>query len=470
MTILQIDVSVSDAPKYLAIADAISEAIDSGKLAAGEKLPPQRNLAYDVGVTLGTVTRAYQEIKRRGLVGGEVGRGTYVLDPATATHPIFEKGPFHQPQTEGSSSDVLDFMIAAPVSGMAGKMLSQTLAEISQEPDLNILTHYYPNRDIPHHLDAGVKWISQTGIQTTADQIGITNGSQHGICMALSAIARPGDTILTEELTYPGFIQIARHFGYNLHPVAMDEDGLLPDALEAACKQSKARSLYCIPTLHNPLITTMPNKRRAEIVAVARKYDLSIIEDDIWGLLDEERQTPLMMLAPERTIYVTGLSKAMAGGLRIGYIHGPKHIMPAIHASIRANSWMTAPLMSEIAARWIFDGTGDALNKWQRQQSEKRVNIAQELLQGYKMKFNPGACNIWLELPPTWRASELLQEARQHGLAFKTAETFTVGMAPAPHAIRLCLGSSNTEDDVITGLTRIKALLDQGPTASHAVF
>ena len=377
---------------------------------------------------------------------------------------------FNKASEEDSQASSLDFTLATPVSGMAGSKLAEILAEISKEPDLNILTHYHPGRDITHHLEAGVKWIAQAGIVATPDQIAITNGSQHGISMSLSCVAQPGDTILTEYLTYPGFIQIAKQFGCILHPVAMDDEGLIPDSLEAACQQTKPRVLYTMPTQHNPLTVTMSEDRRKKIVEICRKYDLTIIEDDIWSPLPTASYTPLAKLAPERTVYVSGLSKAIAGGLRIGYVHAPGHLISAIRAAIRANSWMTAPLMSEIATRWINNGVAAELTLWQQQQSRRRDQIARGILKGFNFKSNPMICNIWLELPEPWRASEFLQSAKTRGVRFMTAETFTIGLSPPPQAARICLGGSKSENDVIRGLTILRDLLIAGPDSSVGVF
>lgn len=464
MTMWMPDISSNSGPKYLAIANAIATAISEGHLQPGEKLPPQRNLAYDLGVTLGTITRAYQEATRRGYVDGEVGRGTYVLDPLHATTPA---GNF---MISGSISDNdLDFSLATPAIGKASETLSHTLAEINQAGNLDALTDYQRNTGHPDHLAAGAQWVSSFGLNAPLDHIAITNGAQQGIFLSLMTVARPGELILTEALTYPGVVHLANQLGYQLQGVPMDEKGISPDALEDICKRRSPKALYIMPTLQNPTTITMPEERREQIAAIARTHDLFIIEDDIWGSLPEAPPPPLSSFAPERSFYVSGLSKCMAGGLRVGYVLAPASRAQALRGMVRLNNWMTAPLMAEIARRWITDGTGDELIRWQRNQARFRTQMATETLASQIMRSDPAAFHVWLELPQPWRGNAFRSEAERAGVRLASGEAFVVGRDAAPHALRICLGGAKTNADVKKGLDIISDILDARPDSGFAL-
>ncbi|NQW00364.1 MAG: PLP-dependent aminotransferase family protein [Rhodospirillales bacterium] len=461
MTIWTPDISRASGPKYLAIANAIASAISDGSLQPGEKLPPQRNLAYDLGVTLGTITRAYQEATRRGYVDGEVGRGTYVLEATTPAGNFMTGTPI--------SANEMDFSLATPALGRAGAFLSETLAELSRAGNLDALTDYQRNTGHPDHLAAGASWISSFGLAAPVDQVAITNGAQQGIFLSLMTVARPGELILTEALTFPGVIHLANQLGYRLQGVAMDKDGIRPDALEEICRRAAPKALYTMPTLHNPTTLTMPAERRQQIAAVARKYDLFIIEDDIWGSLPESPPRPLSAYAPELSFYICGLSKCMAGGLRVGYVLAPPSRAQTLRGMVRLNNWMTAPLMAEIARRWISDGTGQELIKWQRQQARTRSELAISALDGFTLHADPAAFHVWLELPAPWRGDAFRLEAERKGVRLASGEAFVVGRDAAPHALRICTGGAKSADDVSRGLNIITGILHERPNSGFAL-
>jgi DNA-binding transcriptional MocR family regulator len=451
MTIWTPDISQRSGPKYLAIATAIADAIGEGTLAAGEKLPPQRNLAYDIGVTLGTVTRAYDEIKRRGLVDGEVGRGTFVLPkPGHKTETFF--------RPKAADSNVIDFTHATPVSGRAGKELARTLADLCRDADLNALMDYQILSGRPEHLAAAASWLKQGGIKATADRITLTSGAQHGILISLMALTRPGDTILAEELSYPGFIHVVRQLGLKLEPVAMDAQGLIPDALEEAARRTGAKMLYCIPNIQNPTTRTMSEQRVRDIAERARALNLQIMEDDVWGGLSTRESPPLIEFAPERVFHITSLSKTMAGGLRVGYVLSPSDQVEQLRNAVRLSNWMTPPLMAEIARRWIEDGTGNELANWQRQSARKRLDYAAKVLQGQSFAYHPAGHFIWLDMPLTWRAADFKATAEARGVLVPSAESFIVGRQAAPHAIRIAIGTHNA--DAATSAKGIDILAD----------
>lgn len=458
MTIWTPDITRRSGPKYLAIAAAISEAIGEGTLAAGTKLPPQRNLAYDIGVTLGTVTRAYDEIKRRGLADGEVGRGTFVLPRSgKRTESFFRPKP--------ADTNLIDFTHATPLGGRAGRELARTLAEICREADLDSLMDYQILSGRREHLLAGASWLGQGGIKASPQRITLTSGAQHGILISLMALTRPGDTVLAEELSYPGFIHAVRQLGLKLEPVAMDDQGLIPEALEEAARRTGAKFLYCIPNIQNPTTRTMSERRVEDIANLASALDLQVLEDDVWGGLNKREAPPLVAFAPQRVFHITSLSKTMAGGLRVGYVLSPEQYVEQLRTAVRLSNWMTPPLMAEIARRWIEDGTGNELSNWQRKNAGKRLQYAVKALAGQTFAYHPAGHFIWLEMPLSWRAADFKAAAEARGILVPSAESFMVGRQAAPHAIRIAIGTHNADDATAAKGIDILADILKSPTS-----
>lgn len=453
-------------PKYLRIADAIEDAIQAGVLKADTKLPPMRNLAYDLGVTLGTVSRAYQEAERRGMVSGEIGRGTYVKGD----------GRYPQPQAPrafalgGQRDNGINLSMAVPPLGDGGNHLVKTLKQIADDPALaSELVDYQPHSGLVRHRQAGVDWAARVGVKTNVNSVTLTNGTQHAIMISLMALTRPGDTVLTECITYPGAIHLSAQLGLKLVPVEIDDEGILPDALRQAIETQRPRALYTCPTVQNPTTAIMSHQRRTEIAEILQSTGLLTIEDDVWGFLPTDRPPALATYAPDQVIHVTGLSKAMAPGLRVGYITSPQGATDAIRTVARMSSWMVAPLMAEVASRWLENGLGDEMIGWQRKEAEARMNIAVEALGDHQLRGHQHSYQIWMELPEPWRGDAFRREAEARGVYFLSGESFVVGRHPAPHAARMCVGSCRTRDEVKEGFEILADILERSPPAAQVM-
>lgn len=453
-------------PKYLALAGAIADAVGAGQLTPGAKLPPMRNLAYDLGVTVGTVTRAYREAERRGLVEGEVGRGTFVKGDGRYPQPKAPRGF----ALGGNRENVINMSMAIPALGETGRYLAKTLAELGSEPQvLDDLMDYQAHSGLARHREAGAEWVRRAGIESSADAVTMTSGAQHAVLLALMALTRPGDTVVTECLTYPGLLHIAAQLDLKLVPVEIDREGLVPEALEKAIAEHRPRVVYMVPTIHNPTAAIMSEERRRRIAALLRRTDTLAIEDDVWGFVPENRPPALATFAPEHVIYATGLSKAMAPGLRVGYIVSPEGAVDSIRAVARLSNWMTPPLMAEVARRWIMSGIGDEMVAWQRGEARARLDLAAETFRGHKFRGYPDGYHIWLELPEPWRADAFRQEAEKKDVYVLSGESFVVGRAAPPHAVRVCVGACRTREEVQRGLDILKGILDGAPGAAAAV-
>ena len=459
------DISKAQSTKYLALADEIGSAIKDGILPAGAKMPPQRNLAYDIGVTLGTVSRGYREAERRGLIGGEVGRGTYVLDLNSQQEDSYFIPGANLP------TGVANFSHGSPVKGQAGKYLAKIMADISLEPNIDALCNYQLNTGMDVHVEAGATWLTYLGLENAhTDNIAITNGAQHGIMVSLMAVSSPGDTILVDPLTYPGVIHLAKKLGYRLETVANDEHGMIPDALDEACRRHAPSVLFLMPTLQNPTVTSMPTDRRLEIAKIVKKSGLFVIEDDSWGPMVDTNAPQMANLIPDQTFYLTSFSKCIAGGMRIGYVLGPPRLSDRLRAAVRMTCMMPAPLMAEIIRRWIMDGTTQELITWQRAQVDKRSTAALNSLKGHQVNYYPGSHLIWLSLPEPWTAREFKSQAEDRGIIVISADTFAIDRLKAPQAVRIGIGHPENIEAIIKGANKLADILEQGPEDSFNVI
>lgn len=455
MTMWQPNLEGKSGPMYKRIADAISDSIADGELAERERLPTQRDLAYQLNISLNTVSRAYAEAIRRGFLDGEVGRGTYVrtVGPLPAP-PLLAR-------LDRSEDGPIDLSLNLPFAGASAKALSQTLDELKGSANLGSYLDYQTEGDQKRHAESGAVWIRQTGLDASGDDVILTNGAQHGVLVALLAVTRPGDVLLTESMTYAPVMSMAQHLGLKLAPVAMDQNGLLPDALDAACRTTAAKTLYCLPTLHTPTTVTMTPDRREQIAEVAQKHNLAVIEDDVFGNLPPDRPPPLACYAPDHTIFITSVSKSLAPGLRVGYLHTPRKFRRSLRAAVSLSCWMPPPLMAEIASLWIEDGTAFRLNDFQRSEAQIRQRIAKRVLEAHSSVANPYAMHLWLLLPAHWRPGAYRVAAEKQGVKVLTSETFAVEQDDAQRAVRLCLSHEASRERVTDGLKILAGLLDQ---------
>ncbi len=467
MTIWIPDLNDHPGPRYLALADRLETSIASGELQPGERLPTHRALARRLGVTVGTVSRGYAEAEHRGLVSGEVGRGTFVTPTAS---PVTGDALSGLADLEGEEAPGADDLMdlgpnePPPLDGDVGaRALAATLSELAADPRLAALLGYQPNAGTLRHRAAGAAWIGRTGLLADPARVLVTAGSQHAVAVTLAALARPGDTVLTESLVFPGIKALARLLHLDLEGLPTDADGLVPEAFEAAARSGRARVLYTVPTIQNPTCSVMPAVRRERIAAIARTHGVAIVEDDVHGRLPDDPPPPLASFAPEVSYYVANTSKSLVPGLRIAYLLAPAAAVERLAAGIWTTTWMAPPLMAEIATRWIEDGTAERLLAARRREASERQRLAARVLAGFRFDAHPHGYYLWLHLPEPWRADELVARARGRGIVITPPAAFAVGRGPVPHAVRLCLGAVPDRRRLAAALTALAELLDAPP-------
>ncbi|TFH80648.1 PLP-dependent aminotransferase family protein [Pseudomonas kribbensis] len=418
--------------RYKTLVDTYAADIRSGRLLPGTRLPTHRQLAASEGLALVTASRVYAELEAMGLVSGETGRGTFVRETSLL--------PGQGIDQKDIAVGMIDLNFNYPSLPGQADLLRTALRQLALSGDLEALLRYQPHAGRQHERASVARHLQARGLSVDAEQVLIVNGAQQGLAVTLMAQLNPGDVIAADALTYSGFKVLAE--ALHLEVVAIPVTGNGPDlaALDRLCRNRPVRAVYSMPTLHNPLGWVMPLAQREQLVAIARQHDLTIIEDAAYAFLVDSPPPPLADLAPERTVYVSGLSKNIATGLRVGFIAAPLKIVPALERIIRATTWNTPGVMTAMACGWLDDGTVTLLEAQKRDDARARQALAAEILKGLPMVGHPSSYFLWLPLPEDARSDQVVIELMKSQISVTNAEPFTVS-AHVPHAIRLALGS-----------------------------
>jgi len=451
------EIKGADGPRYQAIVDALEQAIEAKQVFPGQQLPTQRELAYQLGISVQTVARAYAEAERRGLTTGEIGRGTFVQFVASDQGQGFI--------ADRKQAGAIDFSNVLPiVSEQHVDALKVAISDLASKSAMRRLLEYRPTQGIAPHRQAGVSWLERNGVAVDAENVIVTNGAAHGIWTAMASIVEPGDVVATEALVDTSIITNASILRLRLRGVELDAEGIIPEALEEAHRRDPIKLLCLTPCYSNPTVSLMREERRSKIAEIARKHDMSIIEDDVFGPLIPNRPKPIWSFAPERTYYVTSFSKAITASLRTGYLVGPSRMVPRLVSRLRTTGWMASTWTAEIVASWLYDGTADKLIDWQRRKLQARHKQLVKILGKSELSAQPYAMHAWLTLPEQWRSQRFVEQARTRGVLVTPPDPFIVGRSADPHAIRLALGDTNRDDhDFLQGLKRVAALLEEEP-------
>ncbi|MDY0885267.1 PLP-dependent aminotransferase family protein [Dongia soli] len=453
------DIDKSAGPVYLAIADALSADIQAGRLAGGTRLPPQRTLAEVLGIDFTTVSRAYTEARRRGLVEGKVGQGTYVRSK--------------RPLLNGAvPSGLVDMSMNMPPrfddSGLTTRMW-RSVNELEADGGLDLLLRYQEPGGTGRDRAAGVSWLSSRLDGLFTDRVLVCPGAQGALLALAGALATPGDTICTEPLTYPGFLSLAAHLRLQLVSVASDADGPIPEAFDKVCIERRPKAFYCNPTIQNPTTLTIPLKRRQALAAIARHHHVPIIEDDAYGALPTAPVAPFAAIAPDIVYHVAGLAKCLAPALRIAYLVVPdSRSAIRLAGAIRATASMASPVTASIATRWIEDGTADAVLAAIRNEAAARQVLATHILPADMLRIDPEGFHLWLNLPQPWTRGEFVARLRSIGIGVVTSDAFA--LASPPEAVRVGLGAPASRAELEQGLRAMADLLAQPPAMSSLVI
>ncbi|MFF7377621.1 PLP-dependent aminotransferase family protein [Streptomyces massasporeus] len=423
---------------YRRIADRIADDIATGRLRPGQRLPPQRAFARRRGIAPSTAGRVYGELVRRGLVVGEVGRGTFVraAPDGPAGQALIEPGPAAAP---------VNLELNYPATPGQPELLAPVLAPLLR-PDVlaeallpAAATGTEAAREAAATLLAGPGW------RPAPERLLFTGNARQAIAAALASLVRPGGRVGVEQLTYPLVKEIAARLGITLVPLAQDASGLLPEAVAAAHRSAPLSALYVQPTLHNPTSLTTSRPRLLQLAQLVHDLNLPVVEDRIWSFLRESGD-PLAAHAPALTHVVDGLSKRVAPGLTAGFLVVPPHRVDAVARAVRSGGWNAGRFALEATVRWAGEGTVARLVTAKRADAARRQRILAEELAGFTVRSDPGAYFAWWDLPAPWRADTFTAAAAAHGIAVTPGPAFAVAPGHTPDAVRLGLASAPEPD------------------------
>jgi DNA-binding transcriptional MocR family regulator len=447
-------------PKYRAVVQAIREAIASGALVQGNKLPPVRELGWKLEMTPGTVARAYTVLTDEGVLTAEVGRGTFVA-ALTAEPPLnLMEMDVIEHLTGGDNFDVNLFSPHLPNGGQS-RLIRSVLAEIAKDPPSGVM-HYPSRRGARPAREAMLHWLRNTPLGSLNESdIVLTHGGQNAIMVIFQTILRGRrPVVFVEELCYPGFRRAANALRSDIVPIAMDGDGLCPVALAAAAERYPEAQIICTsPEVHSPTCGFSSLERRRDIVVVARRYDLQILEDDCYRI-GESKAPGYRQLAPERGWYITSLSKAITPALRIGCAIGPRERTAELHRSAEHGSFGLATLITDLAAGLLVHPEIDAVMARTREGVSNYVKAAVNVLGAYDLRWREDVPFVWLNLPEGWRASAFCRIAETRGVRVRAAEEFAVRHAQTPHSVRMAINAGVSLRSFEAAMARLRDLLD----------
>ncbi len=447
------DISDRHVPAYIALAESIARDLASGRLKPGQRLPSQRALADALGLNFTTVARGYSEARRRGLIDARVGSGSRVAQPADETSDRARRRDLSD-RTMNQAPEPDDRALATRMRAVWDEVGLEMAA----------LMRYQSPGGAAEDKAAALRWLSRRGIEASADRLMISPGTHAAMLAILRHITSPGDVVCCEEITYPGIIAIADHLGLRLIGLPCDSEGPDPAAIARITEQTPIRVLYVNPTIQNPTTRTIGTGRRAELVEMARRFGIDILEDDPYGFLPAESPPPIAMLAPELTHYIAGLSKCLGAGLRVAYVllHSTASVA-GVGARLKAETVMTSPLTTTLATRWIETGIADDMLGRLRVECRHRQRMAMEMLPADLVTTDPEGFHLWITPPEPWTRQRIVDWMRAHALGAVASDGFMVGRRP-PEAFRLCLGGAATRADTRRALAHMVDAFANPPT------
>jgi len=446
-------------PVYEGIVNALERDIASGRLHRGQRLPTHRALASALGVDLTTVTRAYNEARRRGLTDARVGQGTFVAESRV------------RPAGHAAAGIAIDLSMNLPPSPIEADIegrIMRGLVALQRDHGFSELLSYQQAGGSTVDRGIAADWLRRRVRNAEAGRLVISPGTQSALMALLVSLTRAGDVVLTDRLTYPGFKSAAASLGVRLVGVASDAEGMDPAALAEACRAHAPKAVYLLPTIHNPTTQTIGSQRREELAAAIRRHDLILIEDDAYGSFEPKAQ-PIATLIPERSYLAVTLSKCMAPGLRVAYVQAPDRGAASVLANaLRTVSQMPVPLMVALVSRWMADGSADTIVSAIAAEAAARQKLAAKALSGHSHLAHPKGHHVWLRLPSSWTRAEFAAHVQRQGLAVVTSDSFSVDGEPE-HAIRIALGAARNRSELVAALDVLVVALKSPAYASRIV-
>ncbi|HOF34527.1 MAG TPA: PLP-dependent aminotransferase family protein [Spirochaetota bacterium] len=439
-------------PVFMQIADKIEKDIFTGKLSSGDMLPSVRDLAAKIKVNTSTVYRAYKEAEKRGLISGSTGSGTYIS--STSPQGISIASP--EPRSPG----MIEMGIVSPLVHLDPDM-NEILQIISRRKTARLFSGYNQPEGMMRHRSVAKEWLKRYGIIQSEENIIICAGSQHALTCSLLSNFREGDRIAADEMTYPGMKTLAGMLRIKLVPVRSDSYGMIPEELASTCRRDKIKGLYIMPSMQNPTLCAMNERRRDQIAQTASQHSLTVIEDDAYIHTAEIKGNSVFCRIPERTIYIAGISKAFGAGLRISFVCAAPAIRQNIASAVLNSLWMAPPLNAEIITSWIKNGEAEKTIEVKRTEAVKRNIIARKILSGYKIASAPSGYFIYLKLPEETSGTAFENIMKKEGISLFSSDRFSIESRKHHHGVRISLTGSENIEDMKKGLLAVKKRLSE---------
>lgn len=434
---------------YQRLAAQLESDIQSGVLKPGTRLPPQRELADFLDVNVSTVTKAFKQCALKGLLSSTVGSGTFVAYDALTNERLLSEHPRGQ---------IIDMGATVPEPSGNDVLMAQLRALVGEADAARLFSYIAQGAD-EWQKDVAVRLFQLCGHTANREQVLFSPGGQNALTAILAALFRRGEKIAVDAHTYPGIKTAAAMLGVQLIPVSQGAEGMEPEALEAVCKTDKISGIYCIPACHNPTTVTMPQQRRREIARIAEQYDCILIEDGTYQLIVGER-TAISDSIPDRSIYITSLSKAIAPGLRMAYLSVPPQYKSAVLDALYSLNVAVVPMMAELSARIIVSGQFETILENHKIFTAERSAIVERY---FPKEICLGADTDifrWLLLPKKFTGAAFERLALAHGVQVYAAEKFAVGKTVPAHAVRLSICAPEDLEQLDQGMRILSSLIE----------
>ena len=454
-TIWQPDLLQKGTAKYRALLDAIRAALENGTISKGDRLPPVRDMAWQLQITPGTVARAYQLGIKEGLLEAQVGRGTFIRDPKPARGTVF--GETHV------EPHIVDLRNAAiPDFGQDG--IFEELSEKITFGGAHSMVRYAGHNEMETRTSM-LQWMGLEQHRAKAEDLILTHGSQNATLAAFLAILQGGAPVIaTDSLVLPGTRKAAALARAKIIGVPSDDEGMIPRAFEDLFRRDRPQILHVSANIHNPTTKVMSNFRKGEIAEIARRHDIQIVEDDGQGKFFAERPPSFMDFCPERVWHVSSLSRYLAAGLRSGFLLCPPDKAVVGRNVVQTMSHSFSPIISQLSCLLITSGHADTLLNEIRNLRRDRVRLAVNQLGRWNIHWNEAADFVWLELPEGWYGSTFSLASERAGIQVAPADIFLPDDASAPNAVRLTLGGKHSSAVFVDALERLDHMLDSPPS------
>ncbi|MEI7713118.1 MAG: PLP-dependent aminotransferase family protein [Rhodospirillales bacterium] len=439
---------------YRAMADIVAAEIAAGTMPPGSRMPPQRSFAYDRGIAVSTAARVYAELTRRGLVSGEVGRGTFVRAKPSGNRSRYDN----------SGATRINLEHVFPILPDQARRLGPAFARLATPAALAqaLLPIGVAGTADARRLVGNV--MAQGGWAPDPSCILFSGSGRQGIAAALATLAVAGDRVGVECLSYPGVKSVAARLGIVPVPIAMDDEGIVPDSIDKLHRDHGIKAIYLQTALQNPLGMTMGASRRESVARSIASNGLIAIEDRVYAFLTDD--PPLAAIVPDRVILIDSLSKRLAPGTNLGFLVAPERWIDRVRIAVHTGGWGPHGMPMAVAMQWIAEGIVADVALAKRDDARLRQAIATETLAGSTIRRDTRSYHLWLELPDPWRADTFSVAAARLGIAIAPAGAFAVMPGHVPNAVRLALAAPPLDvlERALSTLARLVASEDDVPT------